>query len=531
MDTKALRQKILDLAIRGKLVPQDPSDEPASVLLEKIREEKARMVKEGKLKKKDIKNDSIIYVGEDNLHYEKFQDGTEKCIEDEIPFEVPAGWEWTRIGSICIINPRNNISDSLEVSFVPMSLISEGYTNMYTYEIRTWSKVKSGFTHFAENDIGIAKITPCFENRKSVIFKDLVNGYGAGTTELHILRTLDDTISNEYLLWIAKMDSFIQGGVHTFSGAVGQQRVGKDYISQYLIPVPPRNEQTRIIQKINSIFEFIIRIENAKEDLEEIIRQAKSKILDLAIRGQLVPQDPNDEPASVLLERIRAEKEELIKQGKIKRDKKESIIFKGEDNSYYEIICNKVNNLDDSNLFDLPDNWCWCRMRSIADVKGGKRLPKGCNFSDTSTNHAYIRVTDMKNRTINTTDLRYISDEVYEQIKSYIISKNDLYITIAGTIGLVGEIPDELDNMNLTENAAKICNIKINKKYLLYILSSQFVQNQFQEKTHQVAMPKLALERILTTIIPIPPFKEQLLIVKKIEEILCRMDAIENCTY
>lgn len=203
------------------------------------------------------------------MHYEKFQDETVKCIEDEIPFEVPEGWGWARIGSVCIINPRNNLSDNLEVSFIPMPLIPEGYANTHSYEIRTWNKVKSGFTHFAENDIGIAKITPCFENRKSVIFKDLVNGYGAGTTELHILRTLDDTIENEYLLWIAKMDSFIQGGIHTFSGAVGQQRVGKDYISHYLIPIPPQNEQTRIIQKINLIFKFVITIENEKKTLEK----------------------------------------------------------------------------------------------------------------------------------------------------------------------------------------------------------------------------------------------------------------------
>ena len=175
------------------------------------------------------------------MHYEKFADGSVKCIEDEIPFELPDGWAWARIGTICIINPRNNIADDLEVSFIPMPMISEGYVNTHTYEVRTWNNVKSGFTHFAENDIGIAKITPCFENRKSVIFKKLVNGYGAGTTELHILRTLVGTISNEYLLWIAKMESFNQGGVQTFSGAVGQQRLVKDFFSQYLIPIPPHN--------------------------------------------------------------------------------------------------------------------------------------------------------------------------------------------------------------------------------------------------------------------------------------------------
>lgn len=172
IDTSALREKVLDLAIRGKLVPQDPSDEPASVLLERIRAEKEQMVKDGKLKAKDIKNDTVIFKGEDNLHYEKFSDGTVKCIEDEIPFDVPDGWAWARVQSISIVNPRNTLSDNLEVSFVPMPLIKEGYANNHTFESRVWNDVKSGFTHFAENDIAVAKITPCFENKKSVIFKD-----------------------------------------------------------------------------------------------------------------------------------------------------------------------------------------------------------------------------------------------------------------------------------------------------------------------------------------------------------------------
>ena len=169
MDTKALRQKILDLAIRGKLVPQDPNDEPASVLLERIRAEKQQMVKDGKLKAKDIKNDTVIFKGDDNLHYEQFADGTVKCIEDEIPFELPDGWAWVRIHTACIINPRNNIDDNTEVSFVPMANISEGYANSFVSDSRLWRKVKTGYTHFAENDIGIAKITPCFENKKSVV--------------------------------------------------------------------------------------------------------------------------------------------------------------------------------------------------------------------------------------------------------------------------------------------------------------------------------------------------------------------------
>ena len=363
MDTKALRQKILDLAIRGKLVPQDPNDEPASVLLERIRAEKQQMVKDGKLKPKDIKNDTVIFKGDDNLHYEKFSDGIVKCIEDEIPFDVPNNWEWVRIKTACVINPRNSIDDNTEVSFVPMANIKEGYANKFISDIRVWKKVKKGYTHFANNDIGIAKITPCFENKKSVVFSSLINGYGAGTTELYILRTISSLVIPEYLLNFVKRDDFIAGGVLTFSGDVGQQRVTKDYVANYLFTLPPLNEQQRILNAVHTATSLIESIEKANDNLIRDIDKTKAKILDLAIRGKLVPQDPNDEPASVLLERIRAEKEELIKQGKIKRDKKESVIFKGDDNSYYEKYGEKlpsgwvVTNFETLLSYEQPTNY------------------------------------------------------------------------------------------------------------------------------------------------------------------------------
>lgn len=265
-----------------------------------------------------------------------------KCIEDEIPFEVPEGWEWSRFSSAFVINPRNNLPDDTEVSFIPMPLIQEGYANNHTTEEKIWSNVKSGFTHFAENDIGVAKITPCFENKKSVVFQNLKNGFGAGTTELHIIRSINDSIYPEYILWNIKTDAFISNGVNAFSGAVGQKIIGRDFIEKSLIPIAPTPEQKRIIERISTAFKCIDKIDVSKEAFKLDIDVFKRKILDLAIRGKLVPQDPNDEPASVLLERIRTEKEDLIKQGKIKRDKKESIIFKGDNNSYYRTINNKT---------------------------------------------------------------------------------------------------------------------------------------------------------------------------------------------
>ena len=300
---------------------------------------------------------------DDNLHYEKFSDGTVKCIEDEIPFDVPDNWEWVRIKTACVINPRNSIDDNTEVSFVPMANIKEGYANKFISDIRVWKKVKKGYTHFADNDIGIAKITPCFENKKSVVFSGLINGYGAGTTELYIVRTISSLVIPEYLLNFVKRDDFITGGVLTFSGDVGQQRVTKDYVANYLFTLPPLNEQQRILNAVHNANFLIESIEKSKDNLIRDIDKTKSKILDLAIRGKLVPQDPNDEPASVLLERIQAEKEELIKQGKMKRDTMDSVIFKGDDNSYYEKYGEKlpsgwvVTNFETLLSYEQPTNY------------------------------------------------------------------------------------------------------------------------------------------------------------------------------
>ena len=242
------KSKILDLAIRGKLVPQDPNDEPASVLLERIRVEKEELIKQGKIKRD--KKESVIFKGEDNSYYLKDENGVTD-ITDDLPFYIPDLWQWAKIKDILQINPRNSLENNLKVSFVPMLLIDNG---KHTDEVRLWKQVKNGFTHFKENDVGIAKITPCFENRKSTIFKNLRNGYGAGTTELHILRTYDDTILPQYLLAYIKSNLFIEKGKQNFIGVVGQQRIGRTYIENLYLPIPPLQEQQRIADQIDVIF-------------------------------------------------------------------------------------------------------------------------------------------------------------------------------------------------------------------------------------------------------------------------------------
>lgn len=237
----------------------------------------------------------------------------------------------------------------------------------------------------------------------------------------------------------------------------------------------------------------------------------RQKILDLAIHGKLVPQDPNDEPASVLLERIRTEKERLVKEGKIKRPKKTKATS---DKPHYP--------------YELPKGWCWTTLGEICCIKGGKRIPRGMTFAKGKTAHIYIRVTDMKDNTIKLSDLKYIDDYVYEHIKNYTINASDLYLTIAGTIGSVGIVPNEVDGMNLTENAAKLTQIGCIKEYLLYALLSTIAQEHFISRFHQVAQPKLSIETASKTPIAMPPIGEQIRIVKEIKRYLAAIKIIEE---
>ena len=248
-----LKKSILQEAVQGKLVPQDPNDEPASVLLERIRAEKQRLIKEGKIKKD--KHESVIFR-RDNSHYEK-RGSEEVCIDEELPFDIPSSWEWCRIGSLFQVNPRNDISDDTDVGFIPMALIKDGFRNEHTFEERKWKNIKSGFTHFADGDIVVAKITPCFQNRKSAIISQLPSGIGAGTTELHVIRDVTSMLFMPYFLLIFKTNDFIENGVKNFSGTAGQQRIGKDYISDYLVPIPPINEQVRIVDTVMKAFSNI----------------------------------------------------------------------------------------------------------------------------------------------------------------------------------------------------------------------------------------------------------------------------------
>ena len=238
---KQIRQSILQYAVQGKLVVQNPQDEPASELLKRIKAEKEQLIKDGKIKK---------------------EKPLPPITQDEIPYDLPQGWEWVKLGDLCQINPRNFIPDTTESGFIPMTLIKDGFNNSHSFEIRKWSEIKKEFTHFQNNDIVIAKITPCFQNRKSAIIQNLPNGIGAGTTELHVIRDNTNIINMKYLLLNFKTEYFIQNGIKIFTGTAGQQRIGKEYIANYLIPLPPLAEQKRIVSKVKELMQLVDKLEN-----------------------------------------------------------------------------------------------------------------------------------------------------------------------------------------------------------------------------------------------------------------------------
>jgi type I restriction enzyme S subunit len=227
-----LRKAILQLAVMGKLVPQDPNDPPASELLKEIEAEKQRLIKEKKIRKP-----------------KKLPPIT----PEDVPYQLPEGWEWVRLGDIGEINPRNTAEDQQPAGFVPMPLIPEGFSEIHKIEKRKWGEIKKGYTHFAEGDIAMAKITPCFENAKSCIFSNLPSGIGAGTTELHVFRNTFNSVVPRYLLYHLKNPNFISRTIPFMTGSAGQKRVPTPYFREHLFPLPPLPEQRRIVAKIDQL--------------------------------------------------------------------------------------------------------------------------------------------------------------------------------------------------------------------------------------------------------------------------------------
>ena len=516
IDTKALREKVLDLAIRGKLVPQDPNDEPASVLLERIRQQKQKMVKEGKLKAKDIKNDTVIFVGEDNLHYEKFADGSVKCIEDEIPFDLPDGWAWTRLGNLSAAiqyGLSNSAKQQGTHRLLRITDIQDGKVNWDTVPFTTVDDpetylLKTGDIVFARTGATVGKSFLITE----IPYPSVYASY------LIRIRLLGNLLP-EYIYQFFDSACY-WSQITDKSVGVGQPNCNGTSLKELLIPLPPINEQLRIVPTAQALLAYVAKIDAEKKSLLSIATAAKAKILDLAIRGQLVPQDPADEPTSVLLERIRAEKEELIKQGKIKRDKKESIIFRGEDNSYYEKIDDgTVKCVDNDIPFALPESWCWCRLGALFAHNTGKAL----NSSDTTgTSMTYITTSNLYWDRFELDSLKEMPFTDSE-VDKCTVTKGDLLVCEGGDIGRSAIWMFD-ENIRIQNHIHRLRPyISLSSRFYYYVM---FLWKQMGLIGGQgIGLQGFSSKALHNLMVPLPPVDEQEKIVVFVDELF---EAIAN---
>lgn len=489
MNAQQLRNSILQQAIQGKLVPQDPADEPASVLLQRIRKEKERLVKEGKLKKKDLESKPIE--------------------EDEIPFEIPENWEWVRFKDVFVFNPRNSCDDDIDAGYIPMTYIESGLQNRFRFDVKKWKDVKSGFTHLADGDIAFAKITPCITNLKSAIMCDLPNGVAGGTTELNVFRVIGETMDRKYILYFHATPYFMNDAV--YKGTAGQQRIMSDYVLNKPFPLPPLAEQRRIVAKIEELMPLAGRYGKAQQALdllnESLPARLRQSILQEAIQGRLVPQDPKEEPASELLKRIRKEKEQLVKEGKLKKKDLESKPIE-----------------EDEIPFEIPESWEWVRLNNISKTITKGTTPRGGNVAYSSTGIGFLRAENVGGfDELDLSKLKFVTEEEHQGFLSRsIIEADDVLITIAGTLGRTALVKEKHLPLNANQavSIVRLVNSKLlSLKYLIYSLNEPSIQKVLTKQKKVTAIPNLTLEIISDCIIPLPPLSEQKRIVAKVEEL------------
>ncbi|MDR0461219.1 MAG: restriction endonuclease subunit S [Nitrososphaerota archaeon] len=463
MNTKQLRQKILDLAIRGKLVPQDPNDEPASVLLERIRTEKEQLIKEGKIKRE--KKDNAIICGVDKSHYE----------------QLPQGWVWTFLGDVFNLQAGKFVqATDIVVDNAVHKFPCYGGNGLRGY-VSTFNR---------EGEYPII-------GRQGALCGNLnyASGKFYATEHAVVVDCFSDTNQRWAFFFLDKLN------LNQYATATAQPGLSVKTINEVLIPLPPIAEQCRIVAAIESTFAVIDEIERSKTDLQSAVVSAKSKVLSLAIQGKLVSQDPNDEPASVLLERIRTEREALIKTGKIKRNKADSAVIRSDDNSYYE---------------NLPSGWVIAYLDDVADVFDYLRQP--INAAERNARIKGKLQTDLYPYFGATGQVGYIDDYIFDG--DYVLLGED-------GAPFLDKNTDKaylISGKTWVNNHAHILKAKINMKYLCYVLNSVDYKS-YVNGTTRLKLTQTDMNRI---VIPLPPFVEQQRIVMAIEATFEQLEQINQ---
>ena len=524
MNGKQLKNSILQWAIQGKLVPQDPNDEPASVLLERIRAEKARLVKEKKIKKD--KNESIIYRGDDNSYYEKFlATGEVKCIDEEIPFEIPNGWQWERIG---------NIFETTSGS-TPLSRNPDYYKNGNINWVRT-TDLNNGILNKTEIQITSKAI---IDYNLSILPQTsvCVAMYGgAGTIGKHCILHFDTTI-NQSVCAIQPNGFCNMDYIHTFieyqrpfwmdfaAGSRKDPNINQLIIKHCLLPIPPQEEQLRIVTKLNQLYPYIYQYGNSQNRLNQINKEIwhslKKSILQEAIQGKLVPQCSEEGTAQELLEQIRQEKLQLVKEGKLKKSAlTDSIIFRGDDNKYFEKVGKTEQDITDEIPFEIPDDWKWCRIGSVLNIWSARRVHERDWRSSGIPFYRAREIGKMADWGHVDNDL-FIEQSLYDEFsKSGVPQIGDLMMTAVGTLGKTYVV--ETNNPFYYKDGSVLCignPFRLNPYYLKLFFESSAFANQYLSESDGTTVATLTMVRLNRYLIPVPPLKEQTRIVEKIKTV------------
>ena len=526
MTGKQLKNSILQWAIQGKLVPQDPTDEPASVLLEKIRQEKERLIKEKKIKRD--KNASIIYRGEDNSYYEKIlATGEVKCIDEEIPFDVPNGWEWERWGNISQSIQYGYNAPALEHGAIKMVRISDIQENCVL-----WDNVP--YCQIEENDIDtyLLKVNDILFARtggtvgKSFLVEEVPErAIYAG----YLIRTRYSSLLNSRYMKLFMESQLYWEQLKNGTIATAQPNCNGKTLAKMLLPIPPTKEQDRIVGKLTQLSSFLNNYTLYQERLnllnEEIKEQLKKSILQEAIQGKLVPQIAEEGTAQELLEQIKAEKQNLVKEGKLKKSAlATSVIFRGDDNKYWEKTEDGTVCIDEEIPFEIPSNWAWVRLDDICSFIHRGKSPK----------YSPIKKYPVVAQKCNQWDgfsiekAKFIEPQsISSYNEEYFLQDRDLMWNSTG-LGTLGRMaiyymilnPYELAVADSHVTVIRPYKTHIVSEYLYYYFASNTVQSVIEDKSDGSTKQKeLATKTVKAYLVPIPPFAEQQRIVQKIKSV------------
>ena len=526
MTGQQLKNSILQMAVQGKLVPQDPNDEPASVLLERISKEKEQLIKDGKIKKE--KNPSYIFRGADNLPYEKIGKNEPVCIADEVPFEIPESWEWVRWGTLSESIQYGYNAPAKENGRIKMVRISDIQDNSVVWQTVPYCEIdeKDIDTYLLKsNDILFARTggTVGKSYLVKVVPEDAIY---AG----YLIRTrYSALLCPEFLKYFMETELY-WSQLRNGTIATAQPNCNGKTLAHMLVPLPPQNEQKRIVKKLDKIMAYVVQYNNVYNYTEKLNEEfpelLKKSILQEAVQGKLVPQDPSDEPASVLLERIRAEKERLIQEGKIKRDKHETVIYR-RDNSHYEKLDGIECCIDDEIPFEIPESWCWTRLSTMIGIqRGASPRPKGSPeyWSSKRTPHHWIKISDITKYTKN--NFLYDTDEFLTDLgttKSVFVDSDYLITAASGSLGKIAKL-----NISgyIYDGLMCMCfkNTSLEMDYIIILI--QAMVELLMSLSTGTAWKNITTDILKNLLVPLPPLVEQKRIVEKQRELFDKISLI-----